>query len=303
MIYTVTLNPSIDYVVQVNSLNLGAVNRAEKDMKFPGGKGINVSRVLHRLGVENVAIGFTGGFTGRFIKDVLQTEGVITNFVQVNEDTRINVKIKGQEETELNGQGPSVTNEQFEQLMKQIESMQKGDYIVLAGSVPASIPTTFYESIAAFGAEKGIRVVVDASGSALHHVVKNKPFLIKPNHHELGELFGVEISTVEDILPYGRKLIEQGVEHVIVSMAGDGALLFTTEGIYEATVPKGVVINSVGAGDSLVAGFVGKYEQTKDIEKAFQYGVATGSATAFSADLCEKGKVEELLSQVIVTKR
>ena len=196
-----------------------------------------------------------------------------------------------------------MTKEQFEQLMKQIESMQKGDCVVLAGSVPASIPTTFYESIAAFGAEKGIRVVVDASGSALQHVVKNKPFLIKPNHHELGELFGVEISTVEDILPYGRKLIEQGVEHVIVSMAGDGALLFTAEGIYEATVPKGVVINSVGAGDSLVAGFVGKYEQTKDIEKAFQYGVATGSATAFSADLCEKEKVEELLSQVIVTKR
>lgn len=303
MIYTVTLNPSIDYIVQVNSLELGAVNRAEKDMKFPGGKGINVSRVLHRLGVENVALGFTGGFTGRFIKDVLQTEGVITNFIQVNEDTRINVKIKGKEETELNGQGPSVTKEQFEQLMKQIESMQKGDCVVLAGSVPASIPTTFYESIAAFGGEKGIRVVVDASGSALQHVVKNKPFLIKPNHHELGELFGVEISTVEDVLPYGRKLVEQGVEHVIVSMAGDGALLFTAEGIYEATIPKGIVINSVGAGDSLVAGFVGRYEQTKDIEKAFQYGVATGSATAFSADLCEKEKVEELLSQVIVTKR
>ncbi len=148
-------------------------------MKFPGGKGINVSRVLHRLGVENVALGFTGGFTGRFIKDVLQTEGVITNFIQVSEDTRINVKIKGREETELNGQGPSVTKEQFEQLMKQIESMEQGDCVVLAGSVPASIPTTFYESIAAFGAEKGIRVVVDASGSALQHVVKNKPFLIK----------------------------------------------------------------------------------------------------------------------------
>ncbi len=295
MIYTVTLNPSIDYIVQVNSLELGAVNRAEKDMKFPGGKGINVSRVLHRLGVENVALGFTGGFTGRFIKDVLQTEGVITNFIQVNEDTRINVKIKGKEETELNGQGPSVTKEQFEQLMKQIESMQKGDCVVLAGSVPASIPTTFYESIAAFGGEKGIRVVVDASGSALQHVVKNKPFLIKPNHHELGELFGVEISTVEDVLPYGRKLVEQGVEHVIVSMAGDGALLFTAEGIYEATIPKGVVINSVGAGDSLVAGFVGRYEQTKDIEKAFQYGVATGSATAFSADLCEKGKSRRII--------
>ncbi|QHG36147.1 1-phosphofructokinase [Bacillus paranthracis] len=271
MIYTVTLNPSIDYIVQVNSLELGAVNRAEKDMKFPGGKGINVSRVLHRLGVENVALGFTGGFTGRFIKDVLQAEGVTTNFIQVNEDTRINVKIKGKEETELNGQGPSVTKEQFEQLMKQIESMQKGDCVVLAGSVPASIPTTFYESIAAFGAEKGIRVVVDASGSALQHVVKNKPFLIKPNHHELGELFGVEISTAEDILPYGRKLIEQGVEHVIVSMAGDGALLFTAEGIYEATIPKGVVINSVGAGDSLVAGFVGRYEQTKDIKKGYSY--------------------------------
>ncbi|HDR7866402.1 1-phosphofructokinase [Bacillus wiedmannii] len=303
MIYTVTLNPSIDYVVQVNSFDLGAVNRAEEDMKFPGGKGINVSRVLHRLGVENVALGFTGGFTGRFIKDVLQAEGVTTNFVQVDGDSRINVKIKGQEETELNGQGPNVTNEQFEQLMKQIESMRQGDCVVLAGSVPASISTTFYESIATLGAEKGIRVVVDASGSALQHVIKNKPFLIKPNHHELGELFGVEISTVEDVLPFGRKLVEQGVEHVIVSMAGDGALLFTAEGIYEATVPKGVVINSVGAGDSLVAGFVGKYEQTKDIEKAFQYGVATGSATAFSADLCEKEKVEELLSQVIVTKR
>ena len=202
MIYTVTLNPSIDYVVQVSSFDLGTINRAEKDMKFPGGKGINVSRVLQRLGVKNIALGFTGGFTGQFIKEVLQTEGVTTNFVQVDEDTRINVKIKGKEETELNGQGPIVTKEQFEQLMKKIESMQPGDCVVLAGSVPVSIPSTFYESIAAFGAEKGIRVVVDASGSSLQHVIKNKPFLIKPNHHELGELFGVELSTVEYVLPY-----------------------------------------------------------------------------------------------------
>ncbi|MDH2881862.1 1-phosphofructokinase [Bacillus cytotoxicus] len=303
MIYTVTLNPSIDYVVQVEPFMLGTVNRAEKDMKFPGGKGINVSRVLHRLGVQNIALGFTGGFTGEFIKSVLKSEDINTDFVQVDGDSRINVKIKGKEETELNGQGPMITEEQFQQLMKKFEKMRAGDFVVLAGSIPSSIPKNFYEQIAMYGEERGIQVVVDTSGSALKHVMKNKPFLLKPNHYELGELFGKELSTVEDILPYGKKLIAQGVQNVIVSMAGEGALLFTNDGVYEATVPKGQVVNSVGAGDSLVAGFVGIYEQTKDIIKAFQYGVATGSATAFSADLCTKDKVETLLSQVIVTKR
>ncbi|PFD95545.1 1-phosphofructokinase [Bacillus cereus] len=303
MIYTVTLNPSIDYVVQVENFMLGTVNRAEKDMKFPGGKGINVSRVLHRLGIDNTALGFIGGFTGQFIEGVLENEGVKTNFVHVDGDSRINVKIKGQEETELNGQGPIITDKQLGQLMNNIENMQAGDHLVLAGSIPASISKTFYETIAAFGAERHINVIVDASGNALQYVIRNKPFLIKPNHHELGELFGEALSTVEEIIPYGRKLIEQGVQNVIVSMAGAGALLFTSEGVYEATVPKGTVINSVGAGDSLVAGFVGIYEKTKDVEEAFRYGVATGSATAFSADLCTKDKVEELLSQVMITKR
>lgn len=303
MIYTVTLNPSIDYVVQAENFMLGTVNRAEKDMKFPGGKGINVSRVLHRLGIDNTALGFIGGFTGQFIEGVLENEGVKTNFVHVDGDSRINVKIKGQEETELNGQGPIITDKQLGQLMNNIENMQAGDHLVLAGSIPASISKTFYETIAAFGAERHINVIVDASGNALRYVIRNKPFLIKPNHHELGELFGEALSTVEEIIPYGRKLIEQGVQNVIVSMAGDGALLFTSEGVYEATVPKGTVINSVGAGDSLVAGFVGIYEKTKDVEEAFRYGVATGSATAFSADLCTKDKVEELLSQVMITKR
>ena len=303
MIYTVTLNPSIDYVVQAENFMLGTVNRAEKDMKFPGGKGINVSRVLHRLGIDNTALGFIGGFTGQFIEGVLENEGVKTNFVHVDGDSRINVKIKGQEETELNGQGPIITDKQLAQLMNNIENMQAGDHLVLAGSIPASISKTFYETIAAFGAERHINVIVDASGNALQYVIRNKPFLIKPNHHELGELFGEALSTVEEIIPYGRKLIEQGVQNVIVSMAGDGALLFTSEGVYEATVPKGTVINSVGAGDSLVAGFVGIYEKTKDVEEAFRYGVATGSATAFSADLCTKDKVEELLSQVMITKR
>ncbi|MBC6971565.1 1-phosphofructokinase [Bacillus sp. Xin] len=303
MIYTVTLNPSIDYVVQAENFTIGTVNRAKEDMKFPGGKGINVSRVLHRLGRENTALGFIGGFTGGFIEDILKGEGVKTDFVHVDGDSRINVKIKGHEETELNGKGPVITDEQMRQLLKKMEKMQAGDYLVLAGSIPASIPKTFYETMANFGAERHIQVIVDASGSALQHVIQNKPFLIKPNHHEFGELFAEKLSTVEEMVPYGRKLIEQGVQNVIVSMAGDGALLFTNEGVYEATVPNGTVINSVGAGDSLVAGFVGIYEKTKDVEEAFRYGVATGSATAFSADLCTKDKVEELLSQVMITKR
>ncbi|WP_410983351.1 1-phosphofructokinase [Bacillus cereus] len=303
MIYTVTLNPSIDYVVQAENFTIGTVNRAKEDMKFPGGKGINVSRVLHRLGRENTALGFIGGFTGGFIEDILKGEGVKTDFVHVDGDSRINVKIKGHEETELNGKGPVITDEQMRQLLKKMEKMQAGDYLVLAGSIPASIPKIFYETMANFGAERHIHVIVDASGSALQRVIQNKPFLIKPNHHELGELFAEKLSTVEEIIPYGRKLIEQGVQNVIVSMAGDGALLFTNEGVYEATVPNGTVINSVGAGDSLVAGFVGIYEKTKDVEEAFRYGVATGSATAFSADLCTKDKVEELLSQVMITKR
>lgn len=303
MIYTVTLNPAIDYIVKVEDFQVGQLNRMSYDEKFAGGKGINVSRVLKRIDVSNKAFGFLGGFTGGFIESVLKNEGVLTDFVQVDGDTRINIKLKSTTETEVNGQGPTISADNMDAFMKKMEQIKEDDILVLSGSIPASVPAGLYESLTKWGSEKGIHVVVDASGKTLLDVVKHKPFFVKPNHHELGELFDTKINSVDDVIPYGKKLVEMGAQHVIVSMAGDGAVLFTKGNIYIANVPKGKVINSVGAGDSLVAGFIGTYEKTKDIEVSFQTAVATGSATAFSADLCTKEKIEELLAEVKIEKK
>ncbi|MDG4655346.1 1-phosphofructokinase [Ectobacillus antri] len=301
MIYTVTLNPSIDYVVEVPDFALNGVNRTEKEVKYPGGKGINVSRVLQRLNVPSKALGFIGGFTGSFIKEKLETEGVTTQFIEVAGDSRINIKLKTDTETEINGTGPTIPTNKLQQLIEQINTLQKGDTLVLAGSIPNSLPENLYETLTKIGTNRGIRVAVDASKKILLDVVCHKPFVVKPNHHELGELFNTEINSVTDAVQYGRKLAEMGAQHVIVSMAGDGAVLLTENETYFATVPKGNVINSVGAGDSLVAGFLGRYVQTQNILEAFRYGVATGSATAFSSDLTTRDTIERLLPQVKVT--
>ncbi|MGE8077741.1 1-phosphofructokinase [Peribacillus loiseleuriae] len=302
MIYTVTLNPSIDYIVEVDQFKVNQLNRTKRDTKFPGGKGINVSRVLNRINVDSIALGFLGGFTGSFIQDFLKGEQIQTDFIEVSEDTRINVKLKSDSETEINGLGPSISSLQYEQILEKIKQLKNGDTIILAGNVAPNMPSDFYETVSKECENKGIDVIVDTSGPSLLNVVKHKPFLIKPNHHELGEIFETEVHTIEEAALYGKKLVALGAKHVIVSMAGDGAVLCTSDKIYTANVPKGNVVNSVGAGDSLVAGFVGTYKKTGNLLESFKFSIASGSATAFSADLCQKADIERLVSQIEVSE-
>jgi len=302
MIYTCTFNPSVDYVVHVDELRVGELNRALKTSTFPGGKGINVSRVLKRLGVDSTALGFAGGFTGQFIEQELQKEGIRCDFVHVSGQTRINVKLKAGQETEINGQGPVVTSEDAAQLVAKIEPLSANDVLVFAGSMPLSLPADVYERLAAMAAKRQARLVVDTSGSALRALLACRPFFIKPNDRELAELFGVSVLTKKDIATYGRRLTEMGICHVIVSMGGDGAFYFGKEAVLFAEAPKGAVRNSVGAGDSMVAGFLAAQESGKSIEETFAYSVAAGSATAFSDDLCTKEKVETLIGQVRIVR-
>jgi 1-phosphofructokinase len=300
MIYTITLNPSIDFVVEVETLQLHQVNRMKKEQKYPGGKGINVARVLHRLGAETTALGFVGGFTGRFIEEALRREGIPARWIRVNEDTRINIKLKTgeNEETEINGQGPSIPPEAFQQLNEQLEQVRPGDTVVMSGSIPPSLSPSVYEEWAEALSDRGVRVAVDVAGPALKRAANRHVFLLKPNHHELGQLYGVRLNTMEDVVVYGRKLQQAGAAHVIVSMAGQGALLFTEDATYRSTAPKGAVVHPVGAGDSMVAAFLADYEKTNDAVSAFKTAVAAGSATAFSPDLCTKEQVEQLRQEI-----
>ncbi|MGD6942059.1 1-phosphofructokinase [Cytobacillus gottheilii] len=302
MIYTLTLNPSVDYITSLNQFNVGHLNRVEEGTKLPGGKGINVSRLLKRMGVTSVALGYVGGFTGNYIETYLQNEQINTDFVHVNDDTRINVKIKAAEETELNGKGPNITAEEMNLLKRKISALTEEDLLVIAGSIPASLPASTYEEIVKTLGENGTSFVVDAEGELLKKVLPYRPFLIKPNHHELGQLFETEITSAEQAILYGRRLLEMGAQHVIVSMAGDGAIFISENEVYTSNVPKGEVQSSVGAGDSMVAGFLAQYEKTKNIEKAFQYSVASGSATAFSIGLATEEKIQQLLDEVNIRK-
>ncbi|MDO3409401.1 1-phosphofructokinase [Saccharibacillus sp. CPCC 101409] len=302
MIYTVTLNPSIDYIVEVEELRLDALNRMKRDLKLPGGKGINVSRILSRLDIPNTALGFLGGFTGRFIEDVLRGESIRTDFVPVEGDTRINIKLKHGGETEINGQGPRIGGEEAEALTRKLEALSEEDVVILSGSVPPSLGGDFYGRLIAIVKERGARFVIDTTGEALLEALPHGPLLVKPNHHELAELFGVEIEGREDLIRYGRRLLEKGAQNVLISMAGDGALLVTQEKVYHADVPRGEVKNSVGSGDSMIAGFVGTLAQTGDPLAALRTGTASGSATAFSDDLAERTKIESLLPQVKVSE-
>lgn len=302
MIYTITLNPSIDYIVEVDDLKLGRLNRMNRDLKLPGGKGINVSRVLNQLGAGNTAIGFLGGFTGRFINDKLQEDQIQTDFVTIADDTRINIKLKHGDETEINGLGPAIREEEAAQLLQKLSSLQKGDIVVLSGSIPPSLGTDFYDRLIQVCKQTGAEFVIDTTGPALMEALVHKPLLVKPNHHELAELFGVTIETREELVLYGRKLLEAGAKQVLISMAGDGALLITGSDVYHASVPKGMVKNSVGAGDSMIGGFVGTYVLHGDILEAFRTGVASGSATAFSDDLATREFIEQLRGEVTITK-
>lgn len=300
MIYTCTITPSIDYTTYLPELKTGKLNRSDEVYFYPGGKGINVSRVLKRLGVENTAIAFAGGFTGTYIEQFLNNEGIKTDFISTDEITRINVKIKSTVETEINGPGPTLMDEHMQILLQKVQQMHVGDWFVLAGRLTDSIPTSFFEEIAMYCNTNGIHFVLDTSGPALKELVRLKPILIKPNLEELGELFETEIITIQEAIQHARNLVDQGVEHVIVSMGGDGALLVTKELTIKATVPIKQVVNTVGSGDSLVSGFIASYMTEKDSAKAFRYGVASGSATAFQSDLCEKVDVEALLDQVLL---
>ena len=302
MIYTVTLNPSLDYIVEVDQITLGELNRTKNETKFPGGKGINVSQVLKRLDVDSRALGFLGGFTGEYIEEFLKSLEIQTDFVKVAEDTRINVKLKSEKETEINAKGPNITAENLESLKGKIRELTSEDILVLAGSIPSTMPENTYEELVKLCNENGTKFVVDAEGELLKKVLPLKPFLIKPNHHELGDLFNTVISSCEEAIPYGRELIKQGAQNVIVSLAEKGAVLINKDQNFTATVPKGEVKSSVGAGDSMVAGFLATYEKTKSVEEAFRFSVAAGSATAFSIGLCTREKMEGLLPQVKVEK-
>ncbi len=302
MIYTVTLNPSIDYIVHVDELKLGELNRMKMDLKLPGGKGINVSRILEQLKSPTTALGFLGGFTGRFISECLEKEGIKNAFTLIAQDTRINIKLKSQEETEINGLGPMITDEEIQQLKNTLKKVKTEDTVIFSGSTPPDFPQNFYTELIEIIKANGAEFVIDTTGPDLLRAIRHKPLLIKPNKEELAELFQTEFQEFKDMFPYGEKLRDQGAKYVLISMAGEGAFLFTKTGIYQADVLKGTVKNSVGAGDSMIAGFVSQYEKTKDALLAFSYGIACGSATAFSDDLATREKILELLPSVHITK-
>ena len=297
MVYTVTFNPAIDYVVRMDDLKLGEVNRASYEAMFFGGKGINVSIVLNELGIKSRTLGFTAGFTGEAIENGLRSMGIDADFVRLEKgNSRINVKIKANEETEINGQGPHIDDNALAALFEKLDNLKDGDTLILAGSIPNSLPSDIYEKILQRLSGRNIKTVVDATKDLLLNVLKYKPFLIKPNNHELGEMFGIKLSTIEEIEEYARKLQEKGARNVLISMAGDGALLVDENGkTHISGVCKGVVKNSVGAGDSMVAGFVAG-SLDGDYEYALKLGTAAGGATAFSDGLATKEKITELLN-------
>lgn len=297
MIYTVTFNPAIDYVVFVNDFETGQVNRTQGEEIYCGGKGINVSTVLQRLGVENVALGFLAGFTGAAIEQGLRETGIHTDFIHLGEGlTRINVKIKAGQETEINGQGPAIRETALEALFQKLDQLTAGDMLVLAGSIPSSLPSDIYERILRRLQEKAIAPVVDATGDLLCRVLPYRPFLIKPNHLELGEIFGKTLQTDEDVESCARLLQQQGARNVLVSMAGKGALLLDETGcVHRMAAPVGKVVNSVGAGDSMVAGFLAGYLESGDYAHALRLGTAAGSATAFAQGLADHDAIQKLL--------
>ena len=301
MIYTVTFNPSLDYIVSVDDFKLGLTNRTSSELLLPGGKGINVSTILTNLGIESTALGFVAGFTGDEIIRKVEETGVRSDFIRIEDGiSRINVKLKSIDGTEINGMGPDISQEKTEELMKKLDVLVPGDVLVLAGSIPVSMPDDIYSRILERLEGKGVTFVVDATGELLLNVLKYHPFLIKPNNHELGDIFGVKLKTREEVVPYGRKLQEMGAKNVLISMAGEGAVLVAEDGsVYETPAPKGVLVNAVGSGDSMVAGFTAGWMEKKDYRHAFYMGVASGSASAFSEYLATKDEIMELYKRII----
>ena len=300
MIYTITFNPALDYISQVENFEIGKINRTKTEKILPGGKGLNVSTVLKNLGLGNTALGFIAGFTGEELKRKIEEHGIETDFVEVkNGITRINVKISSNEETALNGNGPEISEDELQQLLEKIDKIKKGDIVILAGNVPKCIKNNIYEIICFKLEKNGVTFIVDSTRELLINVLKYKPFLIKPNKDELQETFNVKINTNEEIVEYAKKLQEMGAQNVLISLGGDGAILITKEGKeYYKQAPKGQVVNTVGAGDSMVAGFIAGYLKSGDYEQALKMGIATGSASTFSMNLATKEEVEILLKNI-----
>lgn len=301
MIYTVTFNPSIDYVIFTNDFKIDGLNRATATYKFAWGKGINVSRVLKTLDVESTALGFAGGFPGKFIADTLNNSAIQSNFIEVDEDTRINVKLKTGQETEINAPSPHITSAQFEQLLQQIKNTTSEDIVIVAGSVPSSIPSDAYAQIAQITAQTGAKLVVDAEKELAESVLSYHPLFIKPNKDELEVMFNTTVNSDEDVIKYGRLLVDKGAQSVIVSLGGDGAIYIDKEISIKAVNPQGKVVNTVGSGDSTVAGMVAGIASGLTIEKAFQQAVACGTATAFDEDLATRDAIEKIKSQVTIS--
>lgn len=301
MIYTVTFNPSLDYIVSVDDFKLGLTNRTSSELLLPGGKGINVSTILTNLGIESTALGFVAGFTGDEIIRKVEEIGVRSDFIRIGDGiSRINVKLKSIDGTEINGMGPDISREKTEELMEKLDVLDEEDVLVLAGSIPVSMPDDIYSRILERLEGKGVTFIVDATGELLMKVLKYQPFLIKPNNHELGDIFKVNLETREEVVPYGRKLQAMGAKNVLISMAGEGAVLVAEDGsVYDAPAPEGVLVNAVGAGDSMVAGFTAGWMEEKDYRHAFYMGVAAGSASAFSEYLATKNEIMSLYQKII----
>lgn len=304
MIYTVTLNPSIDYVIKVKKLVKGHINRVNEEHVYPGGKGINVTRILKNLDNDSIALGFVSGFTGDYIINSLEELNLESNFIKVKDGfTRINVKIKSEEETEINGQGPQISDEELNRFYEVIDQLVDGDILILSGSIPSCLDERLYEDIMKRVEYRDIKVVVDATKNLLLNVLKYKPFLIKPNNNELAEMFNVELNNTEDIIFYAKKLKEMGAQNVLISMGKDGALLVSEDNqVFLSSVAKGEVVNSVGAGDSMVAGFISGYLKSNNYEEALRLGAASGGATAFSSDLATRELIDKLIKEIKIAK-
>ena len=300
MVYTVTFNPSLDYIVTVDDFKLGMTNRTTSELMLPGGKGINVSIVLSNLGIDNTAIYYSAGFIGDDITRRIRESGINAEEIRINEGcSRINLKLKSIDGTEINGMGPDISEAEIDELYKKLDMIKAGDTLVLAGSIPSTMPDSIYSDIMERLEGKGIRIVVDATKDLLMNVLKYKPFLIKPNNHELGEIFGVTLETRESVVPYAKKLLEMGAENVIISMAGEGAVFAASDGqVYLREAPKGKLVNGVGAGDSMVAGFIAGYIESGELLHAFKMGLSTGSASAFSEYLATREEVEAVYRTV-----
>lgn len=298
MIYTVTFNPSIDYIVSMENFSLGKTNRTTDEKMFPGGKGINVSTVLTNLGIANIALGFLAGFTGNEIKRLSQKRGILCDFITLpSGNNRINVKLKDYDGTEINGSGPDIPREKLQELLEQLYRLKNGDTLILAGSIPSSVPANIYQIILETLKSRNINVIVDATKDLLLNTLHFRPFLIKPNRHELEEAFDITIDNKEDAIRYARHLQRLGARNVMVSLSGDGAVLVSEEGeSFEAQVPPGKLVNAVGSGDSMIAGFLAGWENTKDYKQAFHMAVAAGSASAYSERLATKNEIMALLS-------